>query len=182
MSPHWLVWNGKVRGDSCPIEIPERERGWRLPQWWNITLTEQETWKWRMMVQIRPSVSLGFPSAMSSFLMFTSLTYGDGGTKQTHSDVRMFSLKTCFARAFQLVVVVFVTKRVESRTWRSLRKSSAICTFCSLWKRMRPFSLGCRVVIKRLDRHSQIATPQTHTSCGAFGELPCWIGVIGRTK
>ena len=24
-----------------------------------------------------------------------------------------------------------------------LRKSSPICTFCSLWKRMRPFSLGC---------------------------------------
>lgn len=32
------------------------------------------TWKCRMMVQIRPRVSLGLPSAMSSFLMFTSFT------------------------------------------------------------------------------------------------------------
>lgn len=34
-----------------------------------------QTWKWRMMVQMRPSVSLGFPSVMSSFLMLTSLTW-----------------------------------------------------------------------------------------------------------
>lgn len=27
-------------------------------------------------------------------------------------------------------------------TCRCLRKSSAICTFCSLWNRIRPFSLG----------------------------------------
>lgn len=32
------------------------------------------TWKCRMMVQIRPRVSLGLPSAMSSFLMFTNFT------------------------------------------------------------------------------------------------------------
>lgn len=32
------------------------------------------TWKCRMIVQIRPRVSLGLPSAMSSFLMFTSFT------------------------------------------------------------------------------------------------------------
>ncbi len=33
-----------------------------------------QTWKWRMMVHISPRVSFGFPSAMSSFLMFTSFT------------------------------------------------------------------------------------------------------------
>lgn len=33
------------------------------------------TWKCRMIVQIRPRVSLGLPSAMSSFLMFTSFTW-----------------------------------------------------------------------------------------------------------
>ena len=31
------------------------------------------TWKWRMMVQMRPRVSLGFPSTMSSPRMLTSL-------------------------------------------------------------------------------------------------------------
>lgn len=33
------------------------------------------TWKWRMMVHIRPRVSFGFPSAISSFLMLTSFTW-----------------------------------------------------------------------------------------------------------
>ena len=31
------------------------------------------TWKWRMIVQMRPRVSLGLPSTMSSPLMLTSL-------------------------------------------------------------------------------------------------------------
>lgn len=34
----------------------------------------RSTWKCRMIVQMRPRVSLGLPSAMSSFLMFTSFT------------------------------------------------------------------------------------------------------------
>lgn len=59
------------------------------------------TWKCRMMVQIRPRVSLGFPSTMSSARMFTTLIF----------------LK-----------------------WRKLR---VIWTFCSMWKRIRPFSRGC---------------------------------------
>lgn len=33
------------------------------------------TWKWSMMVHISPRVSLGFPSAMSSFRILTSLTW-----------------------------------------------------------------------------------------------------------
>lgn len=33
-----------------------------------------------------------------------------------------------------------------------LRKSRAICTFCSLWKRIRPFSRGCK---KREDTKHQ---------------------------
>lgn len=40
----------------------------------NTTLTELETWKCRIIVHINPRISLGFPSAMSSFLMLTSLT------------------------------------------------------------------------------------------------------------
>lgn len=31
-----------------------------------------------------------------------------------------------------------------SLTCRCFRKSSAICTFCSLWNRIRPFSRGCK--------------------------------------
>lgn len=34
----------------------------------------RSTWKCRMIVQMRPRVSLGLPSAMSSFLIFTSFT------------------------------------------------------------------------------------------------------------
>lgn len=34
------------------------------------------TWKCRIMVHINPNVSFGFPSVMSSFLMFTSFTWG----------------------------------------------------------------------------------------------------------
>ena len=35
------------------------------------------TWKCSIMVHINPRVSLGFPSVMSSFRMFTSLTWGE---------------------------------------------------------------------------------------------------------
>lgn len=46
------------------------------------------TWKCRMMVQIRPRVSFGLPSAMSSFLMFTSFTCKQAGLSYTHESAR----------------------------------------------------------------------------------------------
>lgn len=58
------------------------------------------TWKCRMMVHIRPRVSFGLPSTMSSARMLTNL--------------------------------IFLYRK----------KSRAICTFCSMWKRIRPFSRG----------------------------------------
>ena len=42
------------------------------------------TWKCRMMVQIRPRVSLGLPSAMSSFLMFTNFTCEQAALSHTY--------------------------------------------------------------------------------------------------
>lgn len=69
----------------------------RKQEWIKIPLT----WKWRMIVHIRPSVNLGLPSTMSSARMFTNL--------------------------------IFLYRR----------KSSAICAFCSIWKRILPFSRGC---------------------------------------
>lgn len=50
------------------------------------------TWKWRMMVHISPRVSLGFPSAISSFLMLTSLTWKGHG----YWVVSLFALWTAF--------------------------------------------------------------------------------------
>ena len=37
--------------------------------------TNEQTWKWRIMVQMRPSVSLVLPSTISSARMFTSRIY-----------------------------------------------------------------------------------------------------------
>lgn len=65
----WFQGDGETAADRS-------QRQWyRAIIQWNTTLTEEETWKWRMMVHINPRVSLGFPSAMSSFLMLTSLTW-----------------------------------------------------------------------------------------------------------
>ena len=85
----------------------------------------------------------------------------------TNTQRRQFVLAEDFDRAFQLVVVVvFGSRQEESHTWRCLRKSSAICTFCSLWKRMRPFSLGCRVEMKRLDMHTHHVVPSENILAG----------------
>lgn len=82
------------------------------------------TWKC-MIVQIRPRVSLGLPSAMSSFRMFTNFT---SGSKRTLGH----------------------TPRASRRRGRGLRPGRGaspggdggspgqICTFCSLWKRILP--------------------------------------------
>lgn len=61
-----------------------------------------------MIVQIRPSVSFGLPSTISSARMLTSL--------------------------------IFLYRR----------KSNAICPFCSMWKRILPFSLGCNETNNKL--------------------------------
>lgn len=66
----------------------------------NMMIKQHITWKWRIIVHIKPRVSLGLPSTMSSARIFTSL--------------------------------IFLYRR----------KSKAICTFCSMWKRIRPLSRG----------------------------------------
>lgn len=90
------------------------------------------------MVHINPRVSLGFPSAMSSFLMLTSLTWGNKATSSRDKELP-------FVWFGQVLKGVQGSRRhiFTGHTCRCLRKSSAICTFCSLWNRMRPFSLGC---------------------------------------
>lgn len=71
-NPFWLAPRRReIAADRCRSQT----QGYRAFIQRNTTLTEEETWKWRMMVHINPRVSFGFPSAMSSFLMFTSLTW-----------------------------------------------------------------------------------------------------------
>ena len=86
------------------------------------------------MVHIKPRVSLGFPSAMSSFLMLTNLTWKSCG-------IITGSQETQVDNSMQTVEVWL--------TCLCLRKSRAICTFCSLWKRIRPFSRGCKTTGER---------------------------------
>lgn len=68
----------------CPLE-QSREEGWRGGG-------VGFTWKWRMMVQMRPSVSLGLPSAISSFRMLTSFTCGG-----TRAHARLLKDPTAFS-------------------------------------------------------------------------------------
>lgn len=70
-------------GQAVALEhVPHPPKTWRLRQTsicrLPLSLVYSEavaapTWKWRMMVHMRPSVSLGLPSTMSSHRMFTSL-------------------------------------------------------------------------------------------------------------
>ena len=67
-------WARAAKG--CGTRIPRSPAlgpPWRLRQQQKV-VGDHSTWKCRMMVQIRPRVSLGLPSAMSSFLMFTNFT------------------------------------------------------------------------------------------------------------
>ncbi len=99
------------------------------------------------MVHINPRVSLGFPSAMSSFLMLTSLTWENRSislkiTASPENTETMRYLVTRHCHLFLVKFSKFSRYHFMCHTCRCLRKSSAICTFCSLWNRMRPFSLG----------------------------------------
>ena len=76
------------------------------------------TWKWRMIVQMRPRVSLGLPSTMSSPLMLTSL----------------ISLYLTYKKVDQDTF-----DRIEESNLRNL---SAVSTFWMAWKRIRPRSRG----------------------------------------
>ena len=64
-----------------------------------------QTWKWRMMVQMRPNVSLGFPSVMSSFLMFTSLTWKQENRKCWFSEKNWEDPSKSFAQKVVLTTV-----------------------------------------------------------------------------
>lgn len=133
-NPFWLV----PRRWETTADRSQRQR-YRATIQWNKTLTEEETWKWRMMVHINPRVSLGFPSAMSSFLMLTNLTWQNKTPVILFSEHRQVSCDKA-APLSGHVPKGFIWSKTH--TCRCLRKSSAICTFCSLWNRMRPFSLG----------------------------------------
>ena len=82
------------------------------------------TWKWRMIVQMRPRVSLGLPSTMSSPLMLTSLISLYLKYKKVDKDT---------------------FDRVEESDLRNL---SAVSTFWMAWKRIRPRSRGWKVNIR----------------------------------
>lgn len=75
---------GQQGGSRCQIpRAPAPGLSWRLQQQQRL-MGGHSTWKCRMMVQIRPRVSLGLPSAMSSFLMFTNFTCKQGALSPAH--------------------------------------------------------------------------------------------------
>lgn len=88
-----------------------------------------------MMVHIRPRVSFGLPSTMSSARMFTSL--------------------------------IFLYRR----------KSRAICTFCNMWKRIRPLSRGWKNAIE-----SPLITFYRGQSSSARSNCRAWLKRIQCTS
>ena len=77
ISPVSLVERRKDLNYSTLLPLRVKRR--RGERWWL-------TWKWRMMVHIKPRVSFGFPSTMSSQRMFTSLIWGHNTTQSQHQE------------------------------------------------------------------------------------------------